>query len=114
MSRSVVLWSIPGITFSLGIWQLFRLEWKNNLIEKSKKNQKTDFKTLLKSKEIGNLEYSLLELKGKFIHEKYVENTWKWPLSCLSCPLLSLLSLSCLSCLSPVSLVSAIFLLISI
>jgi surfeit locus 1 family protein len=37
-----MLWVFPGVTFGLGVWQLYRLDWKLKLIDQAERKMSED------------------------------------------------------------------------
>lgn len=56
-------------TMYLGIWQLQRMEWKNDIISKIEKNLQTTI-TYDDFNNIEEDEFKLMKIRGKFIHDK--------------------------------------------
>ena len=76
--KKLLLLIIPIATFGLGTWQIFRLQWKLNLIEKLETKTKkspidvpSDIEDRLKE-----LEYSRVRVSGSFDHSKELH---LWP-----------------------------------
>lgn len=68
-----VLLTIPVVTFGLGTWQVYRRNWKLNLIEELQTKTKTDPVDLLEN--LGNLaelEYRPVYARGVFDHSKEI------------------------------------------
>ncbi|KAJ8916898.1 hypothetical protein NQ315_013367 [Exocentrus adspersus] len=62
---------IPASTFSLGVWQIYRKRWKENLIADLKSRIDSDPVSLPKSlEEVYKLEYKTVHVKGYFLHDK--------------------------------------------
>lgn len=73
-----LLLAIPATTFGLGLWQVKRRKWKNDLIEKIDARIYREPQDLPEPSEVANwkdLEYSRFSVWGEFIHTKelYVE-----------------------------------------
>jgi surfeit locus 1 family protein len=88
--RSSLLWSFPLVTFGLGTWQVYRLQWKENLIKEIQEGMKkpvlsgynsdttsggttsnTSSDGTTTASTIRNLpEYHRLTLTGRFLHDK--------------------------------------------
>ena len=56
--------------FSLGVWQMQRLEWKTQLIAKIDKGLNSAPITLTSYQGIANNEYKLLQVEGEFLTDK--------------------------------------------
>ena len=68
-----LLLTIPMATFGLGTWQVFRREWKLNLIQMLQEKtsiEAIDFPTELSRLE--DLEYRKVKVSGKFDHKKEI------------------------------------------
>lgn len=58
------------VLFSMGTWQLKRLEWKESLVAKIEKRMSMPPITLSDIKNIDEAEYRLVKLSGKYLHDK--------------------------------------------
>lgn len=58
------------LTFTLGSWQVYRLQWKSDLIEITQKQMQKPAINLPKNlNDIEKLQYRKIKLKGQFLHE---------------------------------------------
>lgn len=65
------LLGIPIVTFALGTWQIYRLKWKLQLIERLKEATKAPPVELPQDLEdLEGMEYHAVHLKGTFLHDK--------------------------------------------
>ena len=63
----------PVITFCLGSWQLYRLKWKLDLIDKMEQKKKLEVIDLPKNvseEDMKELEYRKVKLRGEFVNER--------------------------------------------
>lgn len=64
---------IPISTFGLGVWQVQRKQWKENLIAQLKNRTSSDPIVLPESmEEIKKLEYRPVHVRGMFLHDKEI------------------------------------------
>ncbi|KAI6205796.1 hypothetical protein M3Y94_00833000 [Aphelenchoides besseyi] len=69
---SLCLLIVPATAFSLGVWQVYRLQWKEELIAKLKKqtSQKAIDFPVNDLESIDDLEYRRVKLKGRFLYDR--------------------------------------------
>lgn len=64
---------VPASTFGLGVWQVQRKQWKENLISQLKQRTSADPMVLPENlEEIDKLEYIPVHVRGKFLHDKEI------------------------------------------
>lgn len=70
------LWFVPAATFSLGAWQLSRLDWKIKLIEKASRRQLLAPETEIPELGIDGVdvenEFKRIKLDGEFLYDQEV------------------------------------------
>ncbi|KAI8901712.1 SURF1 family-domain-containing protein [Globomyces pollinis-pini] len=68
-----ILWVIPSVTFGLGVWQIKRKQWKENLIEKAKSHIHDPPIPLPTLDEIDeSMEFTRVKTNGKFLYDKEI------------------------------------------
>ncbi|CAP39050.1 Protein CBR-SFT-1 [Caenorhabditis briggsae] len=70
---SILMLGLPAFAFSLGVWQIYRLIWKLELIEhlKSRLSQEAiELPDDLSSSSLEPLEYCRVRVTGEFLHQK--------------------------------------------
>ncbi|PIC41541.1 hypothetical protein B9Z55_008924 [Caenorhabditis nigoni] len=70
---SILMLGLPAFAFSLGVWQIYRLIWKLDLIEhfKSRLSQEAiELPDDLSSSSLEPLEYCRVRVTGEFLHQK--------------------------------------------
>ncbi|KAF7275789.1 hypothetical protein GWI33_011261 [Rhynchophorus ferrugineus] len=64
---------IPASAFGLGVWQVQRKSWKENLIRELKEQANSNPVQLPEDlTEVDNLEYRPVHVRGKFLHDKEI------------------------------------------
>ncbi|KAI6243850.1 SURF1-like protein [Aphelenchoides fujianensis] len=69
---SLCLLTVPAAAFSLGVWQVYRLQWKEELIAKLKEQlaeKAIDF-PVHDLNSIDDLEYRRVKLRGRFLYDR--------------------------------------------
>lgn len=80
-SAGYILLLIPATTFGLGTWQVYRRRWKLNLIEELQKKTTAAAISLPQDlREVKDLEYQKIRVKGSFDHSQEMYIT---PRSCV-------------------------------
>ncbi|MGE3713998.1 MAG: SURF1 family protein [Alphaproteobacteria bacterium] len=62
----------------LGLWQLQRLQWKQQMIAQVEKMQATEPLEALPDAQAQSLEFSTVRLRGRFLHDKEIHKTSKY------------------------------------
>ncbi|XP_063837765.1 surfeit locus protein 1 [Ostrinia nubilalis] len=68
-----ILLMIPVTSFGLGCWQVYRLQWKVELIDRLQaKSNAAPVDLPNKFEELENMEYLPVKVRGKFLHDKEI------------------------------------------
>ncbi|CAK1554098.1 unnamed protein product [Leptosia nina] len=68
-----ILLVIPAGSFGLGCWQVYRLQWKLELIDKMQsKTNSPPVDMPLDFNKLQTMEYKSVKVKGKFLHDKEI------------------------------------------
>uniref|UniRef100_A0A914DRF5 SURF1-like protein n=1 Tax=Acrobeloides nanus TaxID=290746 RepID=A0A914DRF5_9BILA len=71
---SLIFLVIPATTFALGCWQVYRLQWKTDLLERIRRRMKAssiDF-PINDLENINDYEYSKVRINGRYLYEKQI------------------------------------------